>query len=130
MHDDALAGGEQGEVGEPVHVSAQRCQVRLITRGKTTVTSGGGGEGKGQVIQAHGGAAHRDLVQHLRLAWGQQAQQFGEQNVGAPQQHRLVQHPFQRLVAGQVDSLLTGQVAQFGLDVAEAGPGRRAAARR
>ena len=28
---------------------------------------------------------------------------------------------FQRLVAGQVDSLLAGQVAQFGLDVAEAG---------
>ena len=63
-------GGEQGQVGEPVHVSAQRRQVRLITGGGATVTSGGGGEGEGQVVQAHRGAADRDLVQHRAPGWG------------------------------------------------------------
>ena len=62
MHRDVVAGSEQGQVLQPLDIGAQRRQARL---GGRTGSAGAGGEGEGEIVEGHRGAADRDLGQHL-----------------------------------------------------------------
>ena len=86
VHRDVVAGGEQGEVLQPCHISPQARYTGLARR---SGHAGAGGKGEGQVVKGHRGAADRDLAQHAGLAEGEQGEEFGEQDVSAAQQHRL-----------------------------------------
>ena len=112
VHHDLLAVLDQGQVRQPGRIRRQP------SRGLPDL---GPGQGEGQVVQGHRGAADRDLPQHGRLLRRQQPDQALQQDVRAAQQHRLLDRGIHRTGRGQVRGLPPGQVPQFHLHMAEAG---------
>ena len=126
VHHDVRAGREQGQVGQPAGVGRQPGQV-LRAGGRC----GSGLAGPGVRVKAR---SSRVIGARQTATWARTAPWRGvsrpsrliEQDVGAAQEHRLIDraghHAGARLVArSQVDVVRAGQVAEPGLDVAQAG---------
>jgi hypothetical protein len=87
VHLDVRAGSQQRQVGEVVDVGLQPGKVRI---GRFILAV----QGEGQVGQAHRPVAHGHLVRDRRLPGCQQREELIQQDVGAAEQHRVVQRGF------------------------------------